>query len=83
MGDLEGNNFIFKLQKTKQKVVIDDETKLHDLYLRTKVIHEPDKTKIYDDLKSGVAIDGARLEENFSLKKTLNTKKIKDVANGK
>lgn len=79
LGDLEGNNFIFKLQKTKPKVVIDDESKLHDLYLRTKVVHEPDKTKIYVDLKSGIHVEGAKLEENFSLKKTLNTKKIKDV----
>ncbi len=77
IGDLEGNNFIFKLQKTKDKVVIDNEAKISDLYLRTKVTHEPDKTAIFDALKAGQSVDGAHLEANFSLKKTLNTKKLK------
>lgn len=77
LGDLEGQNFIFKLQKTKDKVVIDNEAKISDLYLRTKVTHEPDKTAIFDALKAGQSVDGAHLEPNFSLKKTLNTKKLK------
>lgn len=77
LGSIEGDNFIFKLQKTKDKVVIDDESKISDLYLRTKVIHEPDKTAIADAIKAGHAVDGAQLVPNFSLKKTLNTKKLK------
>lgn len=77
IGDLEGNSFIFKLQKTKDKVVIDNEAKISDLFLRTKVTHEPDKTAIFDALKAGQSVDGAHLEPNFSLKKTLNTKKLK------
>lgn len=81
LGDLEGNNFIFKLQKTKDKVIIDDETKISDLYLRTKVTHEPDKTAIFDALKAGQSVDGAQLVPNFSLKKTLNTKKLKEAKN--
>lgn len=81
IGDLEGESFIFKLQKTKDKVIIDDETKLSDFYLRTKVVHEPDKTAIFDALKSGQQVDGAHLEQNFSLKKTLNTKKLKEAKN--
>lgn len=77
LGDLEGQNFIFKLQKTKDKVVIDDESKIEDLFMRTKVTHEPDKTAIYDSLKAGLTVKGAQLVANFSLKKTINTKKLK------
>ncbi len=75
LGELSGDSFVFKLQKTKPKVIV-DESVLSDIYLRTKVTHEPDKTKIYDDLKAGIPVDGAKLEDNFSLKKTINTKKI-------
>ena len=75
LGELSGEFFVFKLQKTKGKVVV-DESLLHETYLRTKITHEPDKTKIYEDLKAGIAVEGAKLEENYSLKKTINTKKI-------
>lgn len=81
LGNIEGDNFIFKLQKTKDKVIIDDESKISDLFLRTKVIHEPDKTAIFDALKAGQSVDGAQLVPNFSLKKTLNTKKLKEAKN--
>lgn len=81
LGELEGDSFIFKLQKTKDKVVIDDEKKLSDFFLRTKVVHEPDKTAIFDALKSGQQVDGAQLVPNFALKKTINTKKLKEAKN--
>lgn len=83
MGDLEGEEYIFKLQKIADKVELDENVELSDLYLRTKVTHEPNKDLIYGVLKTGQAIEGARLVPNFSLKKTLNTKKIKDIQNGK
>lgn len=75
LGELSGESFVFKLQKTKGKVIV-DESLLHETYLRTTITHAPDKTKIYDDLKAGIQVDGAKLEENYSLKKTINTKKI-------
>ncbi|MBP9693163.1 MAG: siphovirus Gp157 family protein [Alphaproteobacteria bacterium] len=75
LGELSGESFVFKLQKTKGRVVV-DESLLHENYLRTKITHEPDKAKIYDDLKAGIQVEGAKLEENYSLKKTINTKKI-------
>lgn len=76
LGELSGDSFTFKLQKTKGKVIVDDESLLHETYLRTTITHAPDKTKIYDDLKAGIEVEGAKLEENYSLKKTINTKKI-------
>lgn len=75
--DLEGELYTFKLAKAAPKVIIDDESSISELYLRTKVIHEVDKKQICDDLKNGVPIEGAHLEENFSLRKSINTKKIK------
>lgn len=75
-GTLQGNHYSFKLSKTKPKVVILDESKINDLYLRTKVSHEVDKTAIYDAIKSGVAVEGAELQDNFSLKKTINPKLV-------
>lgn len=75
-GVLQGNQFSFKLVKIKAKVIINDESKINDLYLRTKVSHEVDKTAIYDAIKSGVAVEGAELQDNFSLKKTINPKLV-------
>ena len=77
--DLEGDIYRFKLAKAAPKVIIDDEASISDLYLRTKVIHEVDKKQISEDLKNGVPVEGAHLEENFSLRKSINTKKIKDA----
>lgn len=45
--------------KTQGEVVIDDASLIPDEYLRS----EPDKTKIRADLKVGVVIEGARLDE--------------------
>lgn len=79
LGDLSGDSFTFKLQKTKPRVVIDDDSIIEDNYIRTTVTHAPDKTKIYEHLKSGVTVVGAKLVDNFALKKTINSKKLKDV----
>lgn len=75
-GALQGTNYTFKLSKTKPKVIISDETKISDLYLRTKVTHEVDKTAIYESLKKGVAVEGAELQDNYSLRKTINPKLV-------
>ena len=38
-----------------------------------------DKKAIGEALKKGEQTPGAKLEENFSLRKSINTKKLKDV----
>lgn len=81
IGDLEGEEVVFRLQKTADVVVIDNEAMISDLYLRTKVTHEPDKPAIKKAIKAGHSVDGAHLETNFSLQKDINTKKIRDVNN--
>ena len=57
-------NHNFSIMK-KNSVVCDDALLSRD-YLRIK--YEADKKKIADDLKKGVAIEGARLQENITLR---------------
>lgn len=56
-----------KRRKTKPLVIIDDVTALPAEYMRTKIEQVPDKPKIYDALKAGEPVAGARLQENESL----------------
>lgn len=77
--DLEGDIYKFKLSKAAHKVVIDDELLLDQGYMRTKTIVEIDKKAIGEDLKKGYMVNGAHLEDNYSLRKSINTNKIKDV----
>jgi Gp157 protein len=53
-------------------VIITDEKKLPDGYVRTK--REPDKKKIGDDLKQGVVIPGAELSQGGEPTLTIRTR---------
>lgn len=77
--DLEGDIYKFKLSKAAPKVVIDDELLLDQGYMRTKTIVEIDKKAISEDLKKGYMVNGAHLEDNYSLRKSINTNKINGV----
>lgn len=77
--DLEGDIYKFKLSKAAPKVVIDDELLLDQGYMRTKTIVEIDKKAIGEDLKKGYMVNGAHLEDNYSLRKSINTNKINGV----
>jgi hypothetical protein len=55
------------LKATKPKVVITDESKVPDGYFETTIIRNADKKRMYEDMKMGVPVEGARLEEVFSL----------------
>lgn len=76
--DLEGETFTFKLAKAAPKVVIENEDLIVEPWIRFKQICEVDKKAIAEALKKGEKIEGAKLEENFSLRKSINTKKIKE-----
>lgn len=67
MGGLEGNQYAVKLKRTKPSVELEKGIELDDVYLRTKVTHEPDKEAIREALESNIKIPGARLVESFSL----------------
>lgn len=58
--------FSITLAKGRQIAVIDNEEELPDEYISVKTSFVPDKKKILDDLKSGLSIPGARLDESES-----------------
>lgn len=55
--------FTVKLKKNPHSVVINNPELLSDEYKRTKIEIEPDKVKICSDLKSGISVAGAHLEQ--------------------
>jgi hypothetical protein len=58
--------FTIGIQKNAPSVMIDEDTKLPDEYVRVK--YEPDKTAIKDALKAGAVIEGCRLVQGESLR---------------
>lgn len=48
-------------------VIIEDESKLNEMYIKTKIEHTPDKTAIKNAIKSGVIVEGAVLCEKQNL----------------
>jgi hypothetical protein len=77
--DLEGDIYKFKLSRTAPKVVIENEDLIVEPYIRYKQVCEVDKKAIAEALKKGETIEGAHLEENYSLRKSIQTNKIKEV----
>lgn len=58
--------FSFGIRKNKPSVVIEDAKKIPVEFMRTKD-PEPDKTALYNYLKSGNVLDGVHLEPSESL----------------
>lgn len=67
-----GIDYRYTLSPSKPSVVVEDESKIDGCYKVTEVITKIDKNKIVEDLKLGVPVLGAKLQENFSLRKYLN-----------
>lgn len=61
----------FNLINSRQKVEV-NLPELSESYLKTKTEKYVDKLSLYDDLKSGIEIKGARLVENTYLKASPN-----------
>lgn len=70
INELKGFDYRFKLSATNPKVVIDDETQIEDSYCA--FIKKPESKRIAEDLKLGIPVKGARLEQSYSLRKYLN-----------
>lgn len=58
--------FSFNIQKNRSSVKVLDENKVPEKYLIQKT--SVDKTKIYQDLKDGVEVEGVILQESESLR---------------
>lgn len=71
--ELFGNDVRFKLQKSNPSVIIEDEKKLDESYKSLVTTVKIDKKKISEDLKLGVPINGAHLEQGYHVKKYANT----------
>lgn len=70
--ELVGNDYQFKLAGAAPKVTILDESEISPVYLVTKPpVVTIDKRLIADDLKKGVPVQGAILEENYSLRRSV------------
>ena len=62
--EIQTENHILKPRNYKDSVIVDETKKLPiDYIIRTETIR-PDKKKIYEDLKAGKSISGARLKPN-------------------
>jgi hypothetical protein len=59
--------FNIQIRPCTDSVVIDDESKLHDVVMNVKVIRTPDKNKIKNMLNEGWDVPGAHLESGWSL----------------
>ncbi len=59
--------FNIKLKKCPPSVQIQDETQLPEEYIRTKIEKSPDKIKMLQEMKVGVIIPGACLQQNMTL----------------
>lgn len=56
------------LRRSPSSVIVTDETKIPNTYIKTEVIQKIDKTKIKEELKNGVCIEGAALiEDKYNL----------------
>ena len=71
LDELKGNEYRFKLSKSKPKVIIDNVEELPLEYTREKITIEVDKDGIKKALDEGIEIKGASLETSFSLRSYL------------
>lgn len=71
--EINGKDVRFKLQKSNPKLVIEDESKIDAAY--KTVISETviDKERVKEDLRLGVPVAGAKLEQGFSLRTYANS----------
>lgn len=66
---VEAGTFVVS-KRTSQSVYVQDGATLPEIYIRKKVVEEPDKIMIKDDLKKGIEIPGCQLvtSEHLSIK---------------
>lgn len=81
--EIQGVDYRWKLMKAKPTVIIDDETKIpsgHKEIVQTTVIK---KDGILEDLKQGLPVPGAHLEESLYVRCFPNTKSKGEKKNDK
>ncbi len=66
--EIRGKSIRFKISKAKPSLVVDDLTKLSD-YMKQKIEMVLDKDRVKQDIELGVPVDGAHIEQSYSLRK--------------
>lgn len=66
--EIKGEHAYYKLIKSGQKLIIDDEAKLPSKYKITVSEIVPDKELIKSNLEDGIAVEGAHLEDIIQLR---------------
>lgn len=77
--EASGESVRFKLSKAKPSLIIKDSSKIPAEYKRQVVTEEIDKDMLRNDLKDGKDVEGAFLEESFSLRSHIS-KQLKGKA---
>jgi hypothetical protein len=71
--EIKGMDIRYRLVRSNPACVIEDEAKIDGGYKVTETITKVDKKRILEDLKIGVPVEGARLEQGYSLRQYPNT----------
>ena len=74
VSELIGNDVKYKLSPSNPTVLIASDDAIEGSYKITETVVKIDKKKIAEDLKLGVPVVGARLQETFRLTKSANRK---------
>jgi hypothetical protein len=68
-GRIEGNEYLFKIQKTAPKLIIDEFKILPDKYYNITTDKKLDKRLIAKEISEGVVVEGCMLVDNYSFRK--------------
>lgn len=79
--EILGHDIKFKIVKSNPTVVIEDESKIDPAYTTTQTVVKIDKKRIGEDLKVGIEVAGAKLQQGSSLRQYANTPKSKRGSN--
>jgi hypothetical protein len=78
--ELLGNESRYILVNSKEKVIIDDPSKIPSGHIEIVQTQTIKKESIYEDLKAGIPVSGAHLEVSQYVKRSLNVKGVKENA---
>lgn len=70
--ELAGNEIKYTLSKNGPKAIVDDSSKIDQIYKVTETVVKIDNKRILEDLKVGVPVEGAHLEDVYRLTKSAN-----------
>jgi len=73
--EIKGDEQTFSLSDSRKKLVIFDQEKVPDSFLKETIVTEPDKYAIESSLKAGIEVPGCMLEPVYMLRVKYSLKK--------